>query len=433
MLVIDLDHFKKVNDLHGHSAGDALLVWFGSFLQNVVSPESCCARLSGDEFAVYLTGDDSDDYRVEAIAGHITAKLSEPVQTQVGLVHIGASIGIATTGIGCTPEELLRRADIAMYQAKRGGRNGFAWFTKKMGEDLRRRNELEAEMREGIARGEFKPYFQPQVHIASGELHGFEVLARWHQPSRGVVEPSEFIAIAEASGLIASLSLSVMRQALSVARGWRAQLTIAINISPVQLKDPLLDQKITKILVETGFPAQRLELEITESSLFDDIELAITTVESLKNLGVKISLDDFGTGYSSLTQLQALPFDRIKIDRSFVMTMNESGESAAIVNAILHLARSLKLPVTAEGIETSAVQVALSELGCADGQGWLYGKALPAELVEERLPVCDRERTDLTLVEAVSEMSQTDPQLHERRDFSRRGTRPVVAQQSARA
>jgi EAL domain-containing protein (putative c-di-GMP-specific phosphodiesterase class I) len=302
-----------------------------------------------------------------------------------------------------------------------------------MGEDLRRRNELEAEMREGISRREFQPYFQPQVHLASGELHGFEVLARWHNPTRGVVEPSEFIAIAEASGLIASLSLSVMRQALSIARDWYAPLTIAINISPVQLKDPLLDQKIAKLLVETGFPAQRLELEITESSLFDDMELALTTIESLKNLGVKLSLDDFGTGYSSLTQLQALPFDRIKIDRSFVMTMNENGESAAIVNAILHLARSLKLPVTAEGIETSAIQGALSELGCADGQGWLYGKALPAQLIEERLPVCDRERTHPSTVETVSGIGQIGSQLHERRDLHRRGTRRKVEKQSARA
>ena len=423
-LVIDLDHFKKVNDLRGHAVGDALLIWFGTLLRSVAPGSSCCARLSGDEFAILVTGRQAERPELERMADRITARLSDPVEIQGHLVHIGASIGIALAPDGALGvDELLRRGDIAMYEAKRRGRNCFAWFTDKMGEDLKRRNELEAEMRDGIAGGQFVPYFQPQVRLTSGDLHGFEVLARWDHPTRGLIEPVEFIGIAEASGLIANLSLSVMRQALTIARSWHDPLTIAINISPVQLKDPLLDRKIAKILAETGFPAQRLELEITESSLFDDLDLAVTTIESLKNLGVKMSLDDFGTGYSSLTQLQALPFDRIKIDRSFVTSMDENDESAAIVTAILHLAHSLKLPVTAEGIETSAIQKLLSDLGCADGQGWLYGKALPSTTVEENLDVCERVWPDITIAHIAPEPASIAPQLHERRDLARRGTR----------
>ena len=424
MLVVDLDHFKKVNDLHGHAAGDTLLRWFGHLLQDLAPPDACCARLSGDEFAVFIGGEGACEQALEDIANRITKRLSDPVDVEGRQVHIGASIGIASAVAGEVKfEELLRRGDIAMYEAKGRGKNCFAWFTEKMGQDLKRRNELEAEMREGVGRGEFVPYFQPQVQLASGELHGFEVLARWQHPTRGLMEPAEFIAIAEASGLIANLSLSVMKQALTLARNWHAPLTIAINISPVQLKDPLLGAKIAKILIETGFPAQRLELEITESSFFEDMDLAIGTIESLKNLGVKMSLDDFGTGYSSLTQLQALPFDRIKIDRSFVMTMGNNEESAAIVNAILHLAKSLKLPVTAEGIETSDIGNILAELGCADGQGWLYGKPLPSTSIETNLDVCAEERPQLTLAGTPGAKVSAARQLHERRDLLRRGTK----------
>jgi EAL domain-containing protein (putative c-di-GMP-specific phosphodiesterase class I) len=197
-----------------------------------------------------------------------------------------------------------------------------------------------------------------------------------------LLEPIDFISIAEGTGLIAELSLMVMKQALSYARHWDSRLTIAVNISPLQLKDPLLAQRISKILVETGFPAHRLELEITESSFFENQELALSTIESMKNCGVTISLDDFGTGYASLTQLQALPFDRLKVDQSFVSSMIENEESAAIVSAIVNLGASLSLPVTAEGVETAAVEKSLKLLGCSDAQGWLFGKAASVEDIE---------------------------------------------------
>jgi EAL domain-containing protein (putative c-di-GMP-specific phosphodiesterase class I) len=276
-----------------------------------------------------------------------------------------------------------------MYEAKKLGRNRFAWFTSCMEEELHRRNKLEADMRLGIAQGEFLPFYQPQVDLVSGQLHGFEVLARWEHPDRGLVEPASFIPVAEATGMIGSLSFAVMKQAFLETLDWDPHLLIAVNLSPVQLKDPLLAQRILKLLAETRFPPQRLELEITESALFEDLDLALSTIESLKNQGITISLDDFGTGYSSLTQLQALPFDRIKIDRSFVLSMNENEESAAIVTAITSLGASLRLPVTAEGIESVAISNSLQELGCTQGQGWHYGRPLPAteakRLVESRI------------------------------------------------
>ncbi len=247
--------------------------------------------------------------------------------------------------------------------------------------ELNRRNSTEAEIRSGLLDKQFVPFFQPLIELSSSEIKGFEVLARWNHPTRGLLEPAEFITVAEETGLIASLSMDVMRQALLDARGWPGHLTIAVNVSPVQFKDPLLAQRIVKLLAETGFPAGRLELEITESTILEDHDLALSTVESLKNHGIRISLDDFGTGYASLTQLRSLPFDRIKIDRSFIASILSDEQSHAIVSAIANLGRNLKLPVTAEGVESAGVQGKLQQLGCSDAQGWLFGRAVPASEV----------------------------------------------------
>ena len=276
----------------------------------------------------------------------------------------------------------MRSADIAMYSAKKSGRNRFAWFDRSMGRELQLRNELETGLRAAIPRGEIVPYFEQQRDLATDRLHGFEVLARWKHPTRGMISPELFIPIAEETGLIADLSLSIMRQALTDARDWDPSLTISVNISPWQLRDAWLAQKIIKVLTETGFPASRLEIEITESSLFDNLSLAQSIVGSLKNHGVRLSLDDFGTGYSSLAHLRSLPFDTIKIDKSFVQSMMDSADSAAIVNAIARLGESLNLPVTAEGVEDVAVEARLKALGCAKAQGWYYGK--PKSAAETR-------------------------------------------------
>jgi EAL domain-containing protein (putative c-di-GMP-specific phosphodiesterase class I) len=321
----------------------------------------------------------------------------------------------------------MRHGDIAMYEAKKSGRNQCAWFTPTMEEELQRRNQLEADMRFGIGAGHFLPYYQPQVDLASGKLHGFEVLARWKHPERGIVEPSSFIPVAEATGMIGALSFAVMKRALLETLDWDQHLLIAVNLSPVQLRDPLLAQRITKLLAETRFPAKRLELEITESALFDDLDLALSTIESLKNQGVTISLDDFGTGYSSLTQLQALPFDRIKIDRSFVLSMNENEESAAIVTAITSLGASLRLPVTAEGIESVALHESLQKLGCTQGQGWHFGRPLPAAEAKNLLETgTDCAPSVLTAPVSIA-VNADATSVQERRDHHRRGNQKRAA------
>lgn len=375
MIALDLDHFKKVNDLYGHEAGDELLVQIGQRLLEACPKEAVCARLGGDEFAILLTDSDADSKSAMAIAEKILSAFEDEFAMTVGTAKISASIGIyASADPESNSTDVFRRSDIAMYQAKRNGSNQIAQFEPKMEAEVHRRYQMEADIRAGIPKGEFVPYYQPQYCIRGDNLLGFEVLARWKHPTRNLVEPTEFIPIAENTGLISSLSMSVMRQALEDAASWDHNLILAVNISPVQLNDPILDQQIMKMLIETGFPPQRLELEITESALMEDTDQVLNIITSLKSLGIKISLDDFGTGYSSMTQLKNFPFDRIKIDRSFVLSMLDNEESAAIVNSIASLASSLDVPITAEGIESDEIRACLDDIGCSDGQGWLYGR-----------------------------------------------------------
>jgi len=380
LLLLDLDHFKKVNDLYGHAIGDELLVEVARRIKATSPEDACWARLGGDEFAILIHGAAARKEHATGIAEALLSELSKPIKLDSTVAMTSASIGLSSCEDGCNqPTSLLHRSDIAMYHAKALGRNCLAWFDEQMEEEVNRRNRIEAEVREGLTSGQFVPYFQPMIDLASGEIKGFEVLARWNHPTRGVVEPNEFILIAEATGLISELSTKVMRDALRIARSWPNHLTLAINVSPVQFKDPLLDQRIIKVLAETGFPANRLEIELTESSLLEDQMRALSTVESLKNQGVRISLDDFGTGYASLSQLRTLPFDRIKIDKSFVASLLDDPQSNAIVHAIATLGNNLNLPITAEGVETEVIHKRLQELGCADAQGWLFGKAASAE------------------------------------------------------
>ena len=384
LLLVDLDHFKNVNDLYGHAAGDSLLRAVAEVIEDCMPATAHCGRLGGDEFAILLLGSAAEPEAASEIAGTMIRRLSQPIEIEGVLAHIGASVGIALEdGAGGGIDPLMRRADIAMYEAKKGGRERYAWFDESMESELRRRNIVEAGIRAGIPRGEFIPYYEQQVDLLTGELRGFEVLARWRHLNGAIIEPMEFIPVAEATGLISDLSFAVIRQALIDAKDWDEHLSIAVNISPVQLKDPLLAQRIVQVLIETGFPSQRLEIEITESSLFENLDLAKGTVESLKNQGIRIALDDFGTGYSSLSHLQALPFDRIKIDRSFISSMQDNPESSAIVSAIAKLGATLGLPVTAEGVEREESLKILHDLGCSDSQGWFYGKPMPAEQAAE--------------------------------------------------
>jgi diguanylate cyclase (GGDEF)-like protein len=377
LLMLDLDRFKTVNDLHGHSAGDALLARVASEITSILPSGALAARLGGDEFACAFIFDPRDPSVVQRIAEQLVSRLALPIEVDGQQLHVSASIGIARSDVERgSIDALMRAADIAMYAAKDGGRNRLAWFDPAMARALHARNELETGLRHAIPSGHIVPYFEQQIDLKTGRLCGFEVLARWEHPVHGTILPDRFIPIAEQSGLIADLSMMVMRQAFLAARDWDPALTLSVNISPYQLRDAWLPQKIIKLLLETGFLAHRLEIEVTESALFENLSLAQTIVGSLKNQGIRIALDDFGTGYSSLAHLRALPFDRIKIDKSFVQAIADNPDSAAIVGAIASLGTSLNLPVTAEGIEDAEIEARVSTIGCARGQGYLYGRPM---------------------------------------------------------
>jgi diguanylate cyclase (GGDEF)-like protein len=386
LIMLDLDHFKTINDMHGHAVGDALLRAVATEIAHAMPPIALTARLGGDEFSCGFLFDPAEPSTIERIAERLVSRMAQPFEAEGLRLHISCSLGIARSDFDCASmDALMRSADIAMYQAKKAGRNRFAWFDQSMERELQVRNELESGLRLAIPRQEVVPYFEQQIDLSTGRLHGFEVLARWEHPTRGLISPELFIPIAEETGMISELSLSIMRQSFIAARDWDPSLSLSINISPWQLRDAWLAQKIIKVLTETGFPASRLEVEITESSLFDNLALAQSIVGSLKNQGVHLALDDFGTGYSSLAHLRALPFDRIKIDKSFVMSLNESADSAAIVNAIISLGESLNLPITAEGVEDASIEERLRVLGCAKAQGWLYGRPLSVSAVRRLL------------------------------------------------
>ncbi|WP_375397872.1 putative bifunctional diguanylate cyclase/phosphodiesterase [uncultured Sphingomonas sp.] len=389
LLMLDLDHFKTINDMHGHAVGDALLREVAGEIAAALPPTALAARFGGDEFACGILLDPAQVDGVDRIIDRLVARISQPFLVEGLHLHISASLGAARSDLDCTSiDGLMRSADIAMYAAKSAGRNRHRWFDRSMERELQSRNDLESGLRLAIPREDIVPYFEQQIDLETGRLLGFEVLARWEHPQRGLIGPEIFIPIAEETGLIADLSLSVMRQAFLAARDWSPTLTLAVNISPWQLRDPWLAQKIMKLLTETGFAPSRLEIEITESALFHNLTLAQSIIGSLKNQGITLALDDFGTGYSSLAHLRALPFDRIKIDRSFVMSINESSESVAIVNAITRLGDSLNLPITAEGIEDKAIEERLRSLGCVRGQGYLYNR--PVSIAKTRLLLAQR-------------------------------------------
>jgi diguanylate cyclase (GGDEF)-like protein len=389
LMLLDLDHFKTINDVNGHTIGDETLRLTAGVLQDNLPEGALIARLGADEFAAMFSFEDGRLDQVDAIAERLVSALGRRVDVHGVPVHTGASIGVARSETGCeTVEKLMRRADIAMYASKNAGRNRYHWFDTSMERELAMRNAIENGMREGIPLGQFVPFYEQQIDLATGKLHGFEMLARWEHPTRGIIPPDIFIPIAEETGMIADLSMSVMRQAFEEAKNWDPSLTVSVNIAPSQLRDPWFAHKIVKLLVETGFPANRLEIEITESALIENMGVAQSVVGSLKNQGIRLALDDFGTGYSSLSNLRALPFDRVKIDRSFVTSLGSNAESTAIVNAITRLSDSLGLPVTAEGVETQEIEERLKTMGCYQGQGWHFGK--PMDVGQVRAMLAER-------------------------------------------
>lgn len=391
LLMVDIDHFKRVNDMYGHGTGDGLLQLIAAEIKAAMPSVALAARLAGDEFGCAFLFDPAVPQTVDRVAEQLMSRMARPFVVDGLDLHVTATIGIARTDVDSPSiDALMRSADIALHAAKQAGRRQYLWFDASMERVLKERNQVEVALRTAIPQHQIVPYFDQQVELASGRLVGFEVLARWEHPVRGLLPPSAFLSIASEAGLVNDLTFSVMRQAFAQALDWDPSLSLAVNLAPAQLKDAWLAQKLIKLLAETGFPAARLEIEITEAALFDDMPLAQSIVASLKNQGIRVVLDDFGTGYSSLAHLRALPFDLMKIDRSFIGSINDNAESEAIVTAITRLGDSMNLAITAEGIEDAATEARIRALGCARGQGHLYGRPMTAAkarslLAERRL------------------------------------------------
>ena len=389
-LMVDLDKFKQVNDLNGHKAGDDVLRRTAERMKAILPPDALLARLGGDEFACALPIDAGSPDKADQFATRLIAEISRPLTIAGNALEVTASVGLVANSLNpdgerARAESMMHKADIAMYHAKKQGRNRYFWFEPQMECELRFRNELETGIRRGITHGEFVPYYEQQVDLETGELVGFEMLARWESPRHGLVKPDVFIPIAEEIGVIAELSEQLIAQAFKDAMDWDPALTLSVNISPVQLRDPWFSQKLVKLLLEHKFPPQRLDVEITESCLHENIGMVRSMITSLRNQGVKISLDDFGTGYSSLSQLRTLPFDRLKIDRSFVGELREEAASEKIISAIVSLGDGLAMPITAEGIEDDRILERLKQYGKLKGQGYHYGQPENAMATRQRL------------------------------------------------
>ncbi|MEO6255612.1 MAG: EAL domain-containing protein [Sphingomicrobium sp.] len=386
ILSVQINRFKAVNDRHGYEVGDTLLRVIAEAMTGALDPGSEVARLSGDEFGIAIALNPAHRDRAERAAERVLKAITTPFLIEERVIQIGAFAGIAAAPAASVQiPDLLRRADIAMEHAKSGRSARPVWFDDGMERALIAQSEIEQGIRHGLEHDQFVPFFEPQVDLATGEIIGFEVLARWIHPLSGTILPDKFIAVAEEIGLIGRLSEKVIGAALAQAGEWDPAIKISVNISPVQLTDAWLAQRIVRLLTEIGFPAERLVVEITESSLFADIDLARSIVTSLKNQGIRLALDDFGSGFSSLSHLRSLPFDVIKIDRSFVANLHSSQESSAIIGAVSTLAKALKVPVYVEGIETEAAHAAVLGLGCAVGQGWYFGKPMTGEQAAELL------------------------------------------------
>ena len=398
---LQIHRFKTVNDQHGYETGDRLLKCIAQSLSEELDENAVIARLSGDEFAVALSLHPSQLARAELAAQAALHAVTRPLRFEERIIQVGAFAGIASAPAGdASIPDVLRRADIAMDHARSSRVAHPVWFDAGMERALVTQGEIEQGIRYGLEHGQFIPYFEPQVSFENGEVIGFEVLARWNHPLSGVLGPDVFIPVAEEIGLIGRLSEQVISEALRQAAAWDHAIRISVNISPSQLTDGWLAQRIVRILAETGFPAERLVVEVTESSLFADMELAQSVAASLKNQGIRLALDDFGTGFSSLSHLRSLPFDIIKIDRSFVSNIHVKRESLAIVRAVTTLASALSVPVCVEGIESEAAFDAVLRLGCAMGQGWYFGKPMSADQAAELLT--DRSRLAPTALAKVA-------------------------------
>ena len=378
---MDLDRFKEINDIYGHGAGDAVLSEVGERLRALKNERLTFARIGGDEFAAISRS--VDDKVVFEDMMHVKTALVRPIQLQDGTaVTIGVSLGAAFYPTDARdPQTLVSRADLAMYRAKASPITSICYYDPAMDEVVRRRKTLAADLRNALANGELELFYQVQNSVSTEEMTGFEVLLRWRHPTRGMVSPVEFIPIAEESGLIIEIGKWVLTTACRQAAAWPNNLRIAVNLSPVQLSDLSLPDVVRQTLVETGLAPHRLELELTESTIIENRERTLALITQIKELGVTIALDDFGTGYSSLETLRTFPFDKIKLDRSFMDQIENSPQARAIVRAVLAIGKSLSVPVLAEGVETRNQLDILRLEGCDAVQGFLLGKPQPHDQV----------------------------------------------------
>ena len=375
---LDLDNFKEVNDTMGHDAGDVVLQRFAEQLRLLVRPNDVVARIGGDEFVI-LSYELADPGVADEIAARLLGGVSMPVDLGGYVWQVNASIGIAVyPDDGSDSLHLLKNADTALYRAKVEARGGYRRFAPSMDQSLIERRSLEWDLREAIEQNQFEVYFQPQFTCDTLNVAGFEALIRWHHPVRGDVPPGVFIPIAEECALIVPIGKMVLRQACKAAASWQFPCRVAVNLSPIQFRDDALITEISALLASSGLSPGRLELEVTEGVLIRDEEQALEKLREMKALGVNIALDDFGTGYSSLSYLRGYPFDRIKLDRSFVLAQEQDSDARAIVEAVLIMSRKMNLEVTAEGIETENQLALLRQQGCGEVQGFLLGKPMPA-------------------------------------------------------
>jgi diguanylate cyclase (GGDEF)-like protein len=379
LICLDLDGFKSVNDTLGHSIGDALLRAVTERLLKSMSDRDTVARLGGDEFAVLQSAAGHRD-EAAGLANILINAIAEPYELDGHEIIIGASIGIAMApSDGLDPEELLKKADMALYQAKNDARGIFRFFHPEMDTSRRSRHVMERDLNRALAEGQFELFYQPVINIESGLVTSCEALLRWHHPAKGLVMPGEFIGLAEETGLIVPLGEWVLRQACKEASKWPDEIKIAVNLSAMQFRRGNLVEVVIHALASSGLPASRLELEVTETVLLIENDRAFSTLHQLRNLGVRIAVDDFGTGYSSFSYLRKYPFDKIKIDRSFVQESSEQGnECAAIIKAIAGVGNSLGMMTTAEGVETDEQLKLVRAEGCTEVQGYFFSRPRPA-------------------------------------------------------
>jgi diguanylate cyclase (GGDEF)-like protein/PAS domain S-box-containing protein len=377
VFLLDLDRFKAVNDTLGHPAGDTLLRLVALRLQEVVAKLGQVGRLGGDEFEIVLPSTSSKD-DLSALAQAIIDSLSRPYTINGTVVSIGASLGIVTSDYDDrTSDDLMRDADLALYAAKAAGKGCYRFFVPEMHEAARERQLMESDLRLALEKNELKLVLQPCVDASSEAVTGFEALVRWQHPANGPISPAVFIPLAEEIGLINQIGEWVLRTACGEAAKWPQHISVAVNLSPVQFKLPALPGMVRSVLSETGLAARRLELEITEGVFLSNDEHVHDMIRSLKDIGVKLALDDFGTGYSSLSYLQRVPFDKIKIDRSFVTGASDlEGRNAALIRAMVGLASDLNMQTTAEGVETEEELLLVRNLGCSLVQGYIFGKPM---------------------------------------------------------